>query len=949
MNPQILRKTRVNTMTAPLPVCLCLLGVVAAAAAGEGIGIGYGDLHGARRNNSTNETWDVGWRVLTPREKDWGLKARYRDLEGVWYRDFDGEPFEGASVDVSCGFRRIKAKELLPERDSGLELPRLGILGDVMVVHRRDLSCPVRFRNDAGRVVLEDFLHQKAAWPDDKFAAWFHGQPSLEKRRTDVRRPSKDHGFDRYSLRVSFLDSTVLDGNGDGRWRPANGLMDILSYRLTLHLDWLIVVPATWFDVSAAGAGQVRFRYLSSDGVKNANFVLDPEFLPERGKVRIGIVGRPGRRGAHEPGFYVVQSARGHGVVLGKIGDSGNEDHLSIVRGTLLVQPGGRHKGPDRIPQGRRRWFGPEQNYNWTWSEHSYWENRGIQDYDHPPFHARGGRFGYWGYSTYLDPYVAFTMPLRLNPHPSKMRSARRYGNMASLWVYPRRPINPASCPRAFMGECLNPRDGTFHREGFDWANPEGIAWRREQYRQLFLPYRGVAPFIQPSEVGGSLSVGYDKPFWSEAALKSFREYTGDPNARFPTDTYVPETARTTNKTVDEDWRRYFVWQRWVYASQYLAIAEGAADALCGDPYYRGAVFFASDDQSIALKRGVDLERIAASPAYAMLVCEYPKAYEPHCRYWHDVARKNGKRFVVLKGEWEFAGSQDVIRGFKQFGVDIDADGLIICGTKLPRLRLWLALASKYYGKGQMTPAQAEAIIREWQAEDETASVNTAMPAKGLVMGTDAQKVTIPRVRGVRVDGELSDWQSVERHGVDRFLLIRDEARAREAGWCGPDDLSGHFHIGYDDEALYFGGRIRDEVVITRGRTSREFASTGADEFKLFIACPDPRVGGESSSSHQLTALSGWDKLSVGFEEPEAVEGTDCALRIVDDGYVVEAGISWGALGCGPVSGGRVAFDVYVIDRDSRNGGLEKAFRIFSSGRKKPWQSVEHWAAGVLE
>jgi len=936
----------------------------------------YGALRGARFRNLADKTWDLGWFVshgkdLKTRGQGLGLSQEFKRLEGVWQQDFGGEAYEGADVETSRGSRTIRAAELLPARDAGLPMPRLGVLGDVQVAHRRNLSCPVRYFDDAGRTVQEDFLHAKPARNSRTYSDWPVGPPSLEKRRTDVGRPSKDHGFGDYSIRNSFLNSTELDSNGDGKWLPTRGLMRILSYRLAMHLDWALVLPATWFEAPAPAGAELRFTYLAGAGPKQVRFALHPELLGD-GRVKLAVMGRPRGR-THAAAFYIVQSAAGRGRVIAKIADSAHPDHVAIVAGSIEVGPGGVWQPEDRVPQDKRPWFGPEGTYTWRDGEENFWEMGRIQDYPHPALNQFGGLYGYWGYSTYRDPYIDFTAPLRLRPKLGWLAAARRYGVLSGLFVYQRAWINPASCPREFAAERLDPETGAFHKYGFDFTNPEAVAWRREQCRKLFLPFkgRGTVPFVQCSEVGNRLAVGYEHPYWSEAALASFRKWVKDPDAKFPTDPSVAETARTANRVAEERWQAYFKWHRWVKTNENLAMYEGARDALGADPYYRGGVLFCAAGLGVALKRGVDLERVAASPAVAMLVCEYPGSwdgdYEP-AKPWHDAARAHAKRFIVLHHDQRASTreacvtDQDVIRVFKKWGVDIDTDGLIMCGYPLapgPRRRLWEALAAKYYGKGRMSVAEADAVIRQYEGkpQDEKAGAARKLkdrrPAAPAGMAQDARRVEIPKVRGIRVDGDLSDWEGVDRHPIDRFLAKKDLEQARAAGWQGIEDLSGSFVIGYDEEALFLGVSIRDDVLLTRDQITSRFAEgggTGGDEVEWFLCVPDPRVAaGAPAKTCQFALIPGRDLLTVDFAERRPVADTACASRISAEGYAMEARLPWAVLGCTPAAGARVAFDVYVLDRDRSEGGLERVFSIFSSGRAKPWRTTAHWAAGVLE
>lgn len=79
--------------------------------------------------------------------------------------------------------------------------------------------------------------------------------------------------------------------------------------------------------------------------------------------------------------------------------------------------------------------------------------------------------------------------------------------------------------------------------------------------------------------------------------------------------------------------------------------------------------------------------------------------------------------------------------------------------------------------------------------------------AMALVVGTAVgASVGVPRVQGIKVDGNLSDWEGISETFVSSKMLkdaldITDDA-----------DCSAHFRFGYDADYVYMAARISDDV-----------------------------------------------------------------------------------------------------------------------------------------
>jgi len=975
-------------------------------ASDAGIVIRYDQLKGARRNNRKDRRWDVAWWLMDKNFKDDRRPARtalakdcgeYMDIEGVWRKDFEGDTCENKTVETTTnGSRRITVEELQRSPGKEFELPGLGILGDLAVFVSRDLASPIRFSDETGRVIQEQYLTStdlSYAGGRPLETTWFEQKPGIKARRGAWPYPRTQ----RLHTRHTFLSSSRLDANNDGLWSSESGeIIRVMSYRFPLHMDWLMIVPATWIEVPVAAGNKLQFAYESKDGPKRASFALNPYYLPENGNVKIAFMTRQASIGwgqRYMGGVYVVQSGNGRGLIIGKIADSIHRDHLSIVPGTLKILPGGQWTPHDRIPHNKRKKFA-EQGYlagrsirdstlPEIRSEHSYYEERKI-----------GGGWGYFvinvyggsrGYGTACqDPFLdRYARPVRMKPRRSWFAAGMRY-DMKMTGIYWYGLIDMYECPSAYIGEFFDPKTGKTYEAGvIDKTNSKAMEWCVEEYRRVLLPFRGSGiAFATSGEMGTKVYLGYDEPanpLWSRAALQSYRKFVGNPQAKLPAyDKNDKIPGWMTHDVPDETWKQYERWVKRVFVNPRLAMYKGAGQALGFgiDPWYKGGSFFAGTHHGYV---ACDLEAVASAPGFGIFVCEYPWEWDKETRLWYDLARKYGKEFYLLqmstpsggrKAHVTFGGCDTtqyggVIDCFKRWGADPDSEGLIMCGNTTQKGELWQALAAKYFGKGPMSEAEASAVIKEIENKIALGILDKAKDP----IHKAAKTPTIKKISGLRIDGDLTDWKGIEKQ---EFEHIWHNARytkmnaklAKLVDWTGPEDLSGHLMIGYDKEALYIAASIKDSVVINRERVM-EFGEnmkkgtwrTGGDAVNIDAwIIPDPRPSREKPPKKRnvFLMIPGWKWNQLGHErewpQVKPTDGTQCITRLVPGGYVCEARLPWSVIGWKPPKSGQtMAFDIYVKDRDKEIGGQERIWRTFSTIGVKPWLFSSFLASGTFE
>ena len=143
--------------------------------------------------------------------------------------------------------------------------------------------------------------------------------------------------------------------------------------------------------------------------------------------------------------------------------------------------------------------------------------------------------------------------------------------------------------------------------------------------------------------------------------------------------------------------------------------------------------------------------------------------------------------------------------------------------------------------------------------------------AVAMVGATASAATVVPRVDGITVDGDLSDWV-----GVGGIFI--DSTMATSGSPQGCADLSALAFVGYDDEFFYLAVRVTDDVLFF-GRNGGDIWQT--DCVELWIN--DAQIGFAIDANGELivTVWSG------------GLDASAIHLAIVEEvnGYTVEAAI----------------------------------------------------------
>ncbi len=180
----------------------------------------------------------------------------------------------------------------------------------------------------------------------------------------------------------------------------------------------------------------------------------------------------------------------------------------------------------------------------------------------------------------------------------------------------------------------------------------------------------------------------------------------------------------------------------------------------------------------------------------------------------------------------------------------------------------------------------------------------------------ESNRVVAPMV----IDGDLSDWEGIPvNEGEFGYAQVNEPA----------SDVSGSWQAAWDEQYLYVGVRVTDDVL------SNEAANIWDDDsVEIFVDGDRDGQAGYDGNDHQYTI-----DLTNRIAEQGIISGTTGVEHAVvsgSNGYVVEAAIPWGNLGQSnaPVNQ-MIGFDLGINDDDD-GGGRDDYLLWFPVGSSKP-------------
>ncbi|MBN2393572.1 MAG: protein kinase [Anaerolineae bacterium] len=194
------------------------------------------------------------------------------------------------------------------------------------------------------------------------------------------------------------------------------------------------------------------------------------------------------------------------------------------------------------------------------------------------------------------------------------------------------------------------------------------------------------------------------------------------------------------------------------------------------------------------------------------------------------------------------------------------------------------------------------------------------------------------------IDGDLTEWSGTP-------YPVPYEVHNPDDKWDGEDDLSGNFHIAWDEDALYLGVEVIDDVHV-QAETGRLIYN--GDEIELQIDA-ELHTDFESTDHSSDDVQVGLSPGNFGSLKPEAyvwlpeemaAPRIEVAARRTGQGYDLEAAIPWYYLGGRPEVEVPIGFCLNLSDKDDPQAEAQEVMASTAPGRK--WGDPTTWGTLVL-
>ena len=771
-----------------------------------------------------------------------------------------------------------------------------------------------------------------------------------------------------------LFNSREISGEDTDEWK-ANAITETLK---AYPQGEYIIVPATWFDAKGKAVQQknatLAVTYLDKENNRiTYSTALDQSCINSDGSTRIGFFNIGVRLSWFtSQSCYIIQSDKEKGRVIGKISVDPLDnvpftEKIAIIPGSIKI-----------IDKKMEPFTKTDKIIHFLNAYHT------MTDFDAVEISRLGNLSG-------LTPVKFYWFPLSLWPkYPEEAEKLKAIARDAqkgidNLHKYGVKVILGTHCEGSFIHPEIAKKefpdfipekltkDGKFvkHQEwfgGLDEANPNAMKFLETEFgkvqKELFknVDYVEAQPerrFFNPYNY-------LEVPFYSKAALGSFRNFVNNPNAKFPTAANIPETERTFNTPSSDDWKKYYEWRSKVHTDFFISWAKAGWNAFHDDKGYQGAMLV--DSPAIALNdqpHGIELERLFASPYYKLFIAEYIKSsQDPVFKIWYDYAKKYKKQLINLFDDYQINNNvffhekgympgteKNLVKLFISAGVECGTDGYSSCGLfvfnlltypsyikdcklKTPYKNiiwpLWRALVKKYYNYGDMPLPEAEQIIEK------------ALKSAPVNFSTEGKRKAVIRMKNKIIDGNKEKWDFTSKEQV---INKAEQAFLNPGKWKSPEDLSAAFDLAADDKNLYIGVDVKDDNFFPENKIVN---GKYGDEANIFISFADPREDSlfMNVNCFQFRLMPGKDKVYIG-ETP--LKGSKAIFKQTANGYFMEASIPFSEFKFVPQKGAMICFDFSILDADDESGVKNN---LIWNAKYKPWNGPlkdNGWGIAVFE
>jgi hypothetical protein len=196
------------------------------------------------------------------------------------------------------------------------------------------------------------------------------------------------------------------------------------------------------------------------------------------------------------------------------------------------------------------------------------------------------------------------------------------------------------------------------------------------------------------------------------------------------------------------------------------------------------------------------------------------------------------------------------------------------------------------------------------------------------------------------LDGDLADWSGT--------VYPADQIVYGSARWSGAADLSGSYYVGWDSANLYLAISVRDDTHVQRAWGSKLYLG---DDVELQLDLDLPLDYTSTSMSLDDVQL-GFSPGNFGSRLPEAyrwyplskagpLSSVTVKARSTDQGYTMEVGLPWSALGITPAAGNSFGMALSLSDDDVAGTAAQQS--MVSSVVTRKLLNPTTWGTLVLD
>ncbi|MDF1512453.1 MAG: protein kinase [Anaerolineae bacterium] len=196
------------------------------------------------------------------------------------------------------------------------------------------------------------------------------------------------------------------------------------------------------------------------------------------------------------------------------------------------------------------------------------------------------------------------------------------------------------------------------------------------------------------------------------------------------------------------------------------------------------------------------------------------------------------------------------------------------------------------------------------------------------------------------IDGNLQEWSGT-------IYPVPYNVYDPDSNWTGNTDLSAEFQISWDENYLYLGARITDDIHAQNATGDQIFRGDDIDlqidadlagDFNRDTLSGDDGQVGISPGNFQGSPPESYVWLPPAREA--ANPGINIAAIQLAGGYTIEAAVPWQVLGGRPFPKTPVGFNFNVNDNDDTNNNVQQV--MISTSPNREWSNPITWGTLIL-